>query len=137
MKGLFYMANNNTLLALAYIRESNNPLQVFCNLILYCLSCAPDQKLRHDELKSKMIDVFGLNIPNHVIDSCARFLLNDRSIKKHPDGSGYELIEQRFDISRFETEKTALELSEKALINDLISFSEGIELWVQYPQPSS
>ena len=122
MKGLFYMANNNTLLALAYIRECNNPLQVFCNLILYCLSGAPDQKLRHDELKSKMIDVFGLNIPNHVIDSCARFLLNDRAIKKHQDGSGYELIEQRFDIARFETEKTALELSEKALINDLISF---------------
>ena len=86
------------------------------------MSCAPEQKLRHDELKSKLIDVFGLNIPNHVIDSCARFLLNDRAIKKHPDGSGYELIEQRFDISRFETEKTALELSEKALINDLISF---------------
>ena len=47
------------------------------------------------ELKSKMIDVFGLNIPNHVIDSCARFLLTDRSIKKHQDGSGYELIEQK------------------------------------------
>ena len=122
MEGLFYMANNNTLLALAYIRESSNPLQVFCNLILYCLSGAPNQKLRHDELKSKMIDVFGLNIPNHVIDSCARFLLTDRSIKKHQDGSGYELIEQKFDLARFESEKTTLELSEKALINDLISF---------------
>lgn len=122
MKGLFYMANNNTLLALAYIRESDNPLRVFCNLILYCLSLAPNQMLRHDELKFKMMYVFGLNIPNHVIDSCARFLLNNRAIKKCQDGSGYELIEQKFDIARFETEKTTLELSEKALIDDLISF---------------
>ena len=122
MKGLFYMANNNTLLALAYIRESDNPLRVFCNLILYCLSGAPNQMLRHDELKFKMMYVFGLNIPNHVIDSCARFLLNNHAIKKCQDGSGYELIEQKFDIARFETEKTTLELSEKALIDDLISF---------------
>lgn len=33
MKELFAMANSNTLLALAYIRESKNPLSVICNLI--------------------------------------------------------------------------------------------------------
>lgn len=69
MKGLFEMANDNTLLALAYIRESENPLAVFCNLILYCLSKSTNQELRHDELKNKMIETFGLTIPNHVINS--------------------------------------------------------------------
>ena len=35
MKELFAMANSNTLLALAYIRELKNPLSVICNLIHY------------------------------------------------------------------------------------------------------
>ena len=42
MKELFNMANCNTMLALAYIQESENPL----HCLLYTSKCAPDEKVR-------------------------------------------------------------------------------------------
>lgn len=129
MKGLFEMANDNTLLALAYIRESENPLAVFCNLILYCLSKSTNQELRHDELKNKMIETFGLTIPNHVINSCVSYLTNNKFIVKLQFGAGYKLLDSKFDINKFETEKNALADAENMLIADLVEFvSQKFEL---------
>ena len=122
MKGIFNMANESTLLALAYIKESENPLQVFCNLILYCLNISPQLQLRHDELKDKMIEQFGLTIPNHIINSCIRYLLKQKAIEKLDNGAGYILIESKFDIKQFEAQKEIISYNENLLIDDLIEY---------------
>lgn len=122
MKGIFNMANESTLLALAYIKESENPLQVFCNLILYCLNVSPQLQLRHDELKDKMVEQFGLTIPNHIINSCIRYLLKQNAIEKLDNGAGYILIESNFDIKHFETQKEIISYNENILIDDLIKY---------------
>lgn len=122
MEGIFEMANCNTLLALAYIRESDNPLRVFCNLILYCLSISSEQKLRHDELKGKMKDVFGLSVPNFIIDSCVKYLLKQKAIEKLPNGAGYRLLDSKFDVEQFETEKKMISYNENLLIDELITY---------------
>lgn len=122
MKGIFKMANKNTLLALAYIRESDNPFRVFCNLILYCLSVSLEQKLRHDELKKKMEVVFGLSVPNFIIDSCVKYLLKQKSIEKLDNGAGYRLLESKFDVDQFETERKIISYTENLLIDELIMY---------------
>ena len=42
---------NNINIALAYINGTENPLKVFCNLFIYVLNKADNQKLRIDEVK--------------------------------------------------------------------------------------
>lgn len=116
------MANSNTLLALAYIRESENPLIVFCNLILYCLSLSTTQTLRHDELKNKMDDNFGIKVPNHVINNCIRYLIKEKTISKIENGAGYKLIQTRFNVNEFENKKKILLNSENVLIKELVNF---------------
>ena len=122
MEMIFIMANRSTLLALAYIKESDNPLHVFCNLILYCLSLSPQSQLRHDELKDKMVEQFGLTVPNHIIDSCIRYLSNHKSIEKLKNGAGYRLIESKFDVKQFESEKNIIAYNENLLIDDIIKY---------------
>ena len=51
------MNTENTLIALAYVKETENPLEVFGNYILICLLKAPEKKLRHDELCNTIVCV--------------------------------------------------------------------------------
>lgn len=45
---------NNINIALAYINGTENPLKVFCNLFIYVLNKADNQKLRIDEVKEAL-----------------------------------------------------------------------------------
>ena len=65
---------NNINIALAYINGTENPLKVFCNLFIYVLNKADNQKLRIDEVKEALTKEFGLKVPNHIIKACARVL---------------------------------------------------------------
>ena len=49
------MKNQNSLISLAYIKVSDNPLRVFCNYILFLLMKEPKKELRADILKEKLL----------------------------------------------------------------------------------
>ena len=85
------MQNPNTLVSLAYIKTNSNPLSVFCNYVLYLLLTAPDQSLRSDELKQKLADRFGLNMPQQMINNCIRILKRGGDVIQLPAGAGYSI----------------------------------------------
>ena len=122
MEELFFMANSNTLLALAYIREADNPLGVISNLILYCLHESSNGELRHDELKNKMVESFGLSIPNHLIDCCLKYLQKSQKVVKLSNGAGYQLVSSSFDIEKFNMDKNVLSLEEDRFTNGLCKY---------------
>ena len=76
--GYINMANQNSLIALAYIKEMDNPLEVFCNYIQICLQITPGNSLRHDELAEKIVEQFGLKMPHHMIKMCCRILEKEK-----------------------------------------------------------
>ena len=71
---IFDMKNQNSLISLAYIKVSDNPLRVFCNYILYLLMKEPGKELRADILKDKLLQEFGLSMPQQLINNCVRIL---------------------------------------------------------------
>lgn len=119
MEMLYFMTNCNTLLALAYIRESDNPLSVVSNLILYCLHESANSQLRYDDLKNKMIECFGIQIPNHLIDCCLNYLQKREKVIKLPQGAGYQLVSSSFNIEQFNIERDMLSLEEERFINGI------------------
>lgn len=52
---IFDMKNQNSLISLAYIKVSDNPLRVFCNYILYLLMKEPGHAMRADLLKDQLL----------------------------------------------------------------------------------
>ena len=124
MKELFNMANCNTMLALAYIQESENPLQVICNVIQYCLSVSPSKELRYDILKERMFENLGFSIPNHVINSCIRYLEKKKQIEKIADGAGYRILSSNFDINKFNSDKINLSILEERFIESLCKYTK-------------
>lgn len=116
------LGNNNALIALAYIRENNNPLIVFCNYITYCLSVTPNYILRHDELMNKIKDEFGLILPNHMLKICIRILKKEKKVEKLRNGSGYKLIDFSFNIEDFNRKRDLLKNKEDDLVDGLIKF---------------
>ena len=99
---IFDMNNPNTLVSLAYIKANKNPLEVFCNYILYSLLVAPTQSLRADELKESLSEKFGLLMPQQMINSCVRILKRNGEISFLPNGAGYAIGDTKFNITEFE-----------------------------------
>lgn len=128
------LGNNNALIALAYIKENNNPLMVFCNYILYCLSKASSNTLRHDELTDKIKDEFGLIMPNHMAKVCVGVLVKDRKVIKLRNGAGYKLIDFNFNIEEFDRKRHLLRSKEEDLVNGLIRFVKKFEYDWTYDQ---
>ena len=79
---------NNINIALAYINGTENPLKVFCNLFIYVLNKADNQKLRIDEVKEALTKEFGLKVPNHIIKACARSFKNNNEVQILNSGRG-------------------------------------------------
>ena len=128
------MANQNSLIALAYIKEMDNPLEVFCNYIRICLQITPGNSLKHDELAGKITEQFGLKMPHHMIKMCCRILEKEKKIEKIPQGAGYLLKDFSFDLNAFEVKKEQLQFKERLLVNGLISCAEDYNIQWDYPQ---
>lgn len=69
-----------------------------------------------------MKDVFGLSVPNFIIDSCVKYLLKQKAVEKLPNGAGYRLLDSKFDVEQFETEKEMISYNENLLIDELITY---------------
>lgn len=115
------MTKNNALIALAYFKENENPLHIFCFYIQYCLAIAPNQQLRPDELVENIEQYFGLIIPKQVIRICQRMLLKEGIIATLADGAGYKLESSQINVQDFERTQRDLECKEDELIVDLIN----------------
>lgn len=122
MEELFIMSNSNTLISLAYIRSTDNPFIVVCNLIQYVLSFSESKGLRFDEIKNQIVDRTGITLPNHVINSCTNYLSRKGVLEKLPLGSGYKINKIDFNISLFEQDKIRLESAERFFMEDLVDY---------------
>lgn len=118
------MKNKNVLVALAYIKESSNPLDVFCNYIIICLNKGKGYRMRHDEVAEAIRSEFGLSMPHHMIKMCCRILCNDKRIVRLKNGEGFELKDFSYDVSEFEKKREIFWDKERLVVNGLISFVE-------------
>lgn len=116
------MDSKNTILALAYIRETKNPLSVFCNMITYCLHLSPKKILRNDELIKSVGENFGLRFQQHLINTCIRLLKTGKQINILSNGAGYQLVDINLDIKQFEKDRKELNAKEEKLLFNLIGY---------------
>ena len=116
------MNNRNALISLAYIETSDNPLQVFCNFILYLLLKAPEQSLHADILKDCLQNEFGISMPQQIINNCIRLMEKRGEVARLPHGAGYKIEKTSFDIDKFEKTRLELHEHEKKLLQSLIEF---------------
>lgn len=119
---IFDMNNPNTLVSLAYIKANKNPLEVFCNYILYSLLVAPTQSLRADELKESLSEKFGLLMPQQMINSCVRILKRNGEISFLPNGAGYAIGDTKFNITEFEEKLRRLQKQEETVLKSLTEY---------------
>ena len=122
------MSIENTLIALAYVKETENPMEVFCNYILICLLKAPEKKLRHDEISCTIEELFGIKMPHHMIKMFCRILEKQKKICKLPRGAGYLCQDESFDLNAFEVKKDQLAQKEWVLIQGLMNLAEDYNL---------
>lgn len=116
------MSNPNVLVSLAYIKTNDNPLQVFCNYILYLVLSSPNKSLRVDELKAQLSEQFGLKMPFQMLDMCTKVLIKGKELQRLPHGAGYSAGITNFNISNFEKEIRRLQEQENLVLTSLINF---------------
>lgn len=121
------MSNSNSLIALAYIKESDNPLSVFCNYILYCLTISRSNSLRYDQLSEKISSEFGLKLSTQMLKVCLRILHNQNRIEILPHGAGYCLKGTHFNVTEFDSKREAFRLKEKVLVEQLVLFANNFK----------
>ena len=97
---IFDMKNQNSLISLAYIKVSDNPLRVFCNYILYLLMKESEKELRADVLRDRLLQEFGLSIPQQLINNCIRNLEKQGEVIRLAHGAGYRVGNTDFDMVR-------------------------------------
>lgn len=119
---IFDMKNQNSLISLAYIKVSDNPLRVFCNYILYLLMKEPGHAMRVDLLKDQLLQEFGLSMPQQLINNCIRILQKQGEVTRLDHGAGYRVADTKFDIDAFEKKRMQLHEHEEALLKSLIEF---------------
>ncbi len=119
---IFDMKNQNSLISLAYIKVSDNPLRVFCNYILYLLMKEPEKELRADVLKDRLLQEFGLSMPQQLINNCIRVLEKQGEVTRLAHGAGYRIGDTSFDIDAFERTRMQLHEHEEVLLQSLIDF---------------
>lgn len=119
---IFDMKNQNSLISLAYIKVSDNPLRVFCNYILYLLIKAPEQAMRADLLKDQLLQEFGISMPQQLIKNCISILQKQGEVTRLDHGAGYRVSDIKFDVDAFEKKRLQLHEHEEALLKSLIEF---------------
>ena len=116
------MSNNNSFIALSFIRETENPYELFCKYIEYCLSKEKNNSLTYDKLLLSFKNNSGLNIPNYIFSHCLKIMFSSRSIIKTNNETSYKLVKKSIDINEFENQRKILDNQNLNLINNLIEF---------------
>ena len=116
------MNNRNSLIALSFLREVENPYEIFCNYIEYCLLNFKGHMASYEKLLDSFKNNSGLNIPNYIFSHCLKIMFSKKAIEKRNNGTMYYLINQTLDLSKFKTKTKLLERQEQDLLSDLVSF---------------
>lgn len=116
------MNNRNSLIALSFLREVENPYEIFCNYIEYCLLSFKGHMASYEKLLDSFKNNSGLNIPNYIFSHCLKIMFSKKAIEKRNNGTMYYLINQTLDLSKFKTKTKILERQEQDLLSDLVSF---------------
>jgi hypothetical protein len=121
-KAVIDLKNKNALVALAYIKTNENPVDVFCTYTLYVLSKATGHSLRIDEVRDKILDKFGLDLPIQMINLCARILKRTNKIENLPNGAGLHLIDEDFDVTSIDNAFTKLHGQETIVLESMVDY---------------
>lgn len=105
--------NANSFIALSFIRETENPYELFCKYIEYTLLKAKNRMLTYDKLLLNFKKYSGLNIPNYIFGYSLKLMLSSKNIDKVNNNTNYKLIQKSIDIKDFENKKRILEDQEK------------------------
>lgn len=119
--------NRNSLVALAYIKESANPISIFCNYILYCLEVSPNKTLRRDELVENIESEFGLHLSPHFLLVCCRILRKEKKIIIQSDSATYCVHNSTFDVANFNIQRELFRSKENGLINGLVQHAAELK----------
>ncbi len=131
------MQNENALIALSYIGETENPLQVFCNYVIICLIKSTNKSLRYDELAIEIEKISGLKMSPYMLKMCCNILKKEGKILKLQNGAGYKLLDKSFNIVDFELKAALFQEKEKAVINDIISYVKEYNVNWEYENARS
>lgn len=125
------MSSNNSFIALSFIRETENPYELFCKYIEYSLYKAKNNSLTYDKLLLSFKKNSGLNIPNYIFNHCLKIMFSNKSITKINNNTSYKLLQMSINIPEFEERQKVLSVQNLALINDLIKyvFNEFNKTW--------
>lgn len=116
------MANDNLLVALAYIKINDNPLEVFCNYILYVLMKKEKHELRIDEVREAVDKKFGMMLPMQMVKVCARILKKNNKVEFLDSGKGFRGICSDFDVDKIDERFRRLHEQENKLLTSMIEF---------------
>jgi hypothetical protein len=128
------LKNRNSLIALAYIRDNENPMKPLCNHIMYCMSVAPEVILSENLIAERVANEFGMQMTLHLIRICMRILHGEKKIKKEPNGTGYSLLDKSFDLHSFDEQRQIFRDKEETLVNGLIEYVKDMQLYWTYTE---
>lgn len=101
-------------------QNENDPFSVFCSYLEYCLYSNNSHSMILTDLRERVLNEFGINLPYNILMSCLNKLQKQKSItiNKH----SIRTI-GTFDIEEFDRKRSEYRQIEKAIVNELISFA--------------
>lgn len=126
------MKNQNALIAMAQVAQNaNNPYDVFCEYIKYCVFSNVSDVMTLSEIRDAIGKEFGLFMPHNVLIKCLSYIqdagtiiLEDHKIKRMG----------AFDTVSFDRERETYRTTEFAVIHDLMQYASkyGREWTTEY-----
>lgn len=117
------LMNDNAIAALVFLRETENPYDVFCKYITYCLDF--NKCTTYDELDSRIRNTFGLNLPFSLCQKCMEILASDGTVERIQENhflKGYKLIVDSCNKDDVLKNINIAKEKEKALLDDMVQY---------------
>ena len=96
------LMNDNAIAALVFLNETENPYEIFCKYITYCLEL--NKCVAYSELDERIKNNFGLNLPLSLCQKCVDILVADGTverIEKNHYLQGYKLVAIDYNKMKF------------------------------------
>ncbi len=121
-KGLLLM-NENAIAALVFLKETENPYDIFCRYIIYCLK--QDEIVSYEQLTESVKRECGLHLPFQLYKKCFNILEKNNTIeilRKKNTILGYKLLKTDFNKELFKEQFDLAKQKEKEFLIDMVSF---------------
>lgn len=117
------LMNENAIAALVFLRETENPYDVFCRYIVYCLK--QNDVVSFEKLTESVKRECGLHLPFQLYKKCFNILEKDNTIeisRKKNTVVGYKLLKTNFNKELFKEQFDSAKQKEKEFLIDMVSF---------------